>query len=140
MPKMSWFVKTFKVKARDRDRDHRLMSFRIGDEKLLGKYKVFWTKIEDLKNFKLNTLLAYDDRHIKTKVRTYRNKFYTNFRGLNVPEAEIGWQSFTVISFDFLLVYNVLNNELYNDLMYYLQVYLDNCAYKIDRLSWWKSS
>ena len=66
------------------------MSFRIDDEKLLGKYKVFWTKIEDLKNFKLNTLLAYDDRHIKTKVRTYRNKFYTNFRGLNVPEAEIG--------------------------------------------------
>ena len=66
------------------------MSFRIDDEKLLEKYKVFWTKIEDLKNFKLNTLLAYDDRHIKTKIRTYRNKVYTNFRGLNVPEAEIG--------------------------------------------------
>ena len=66
------------------------MSLRIDHEKLLEKYKVFWTRIEDLRNFKLNTLLAYDDRHIKTKKRTYRNKVYINFRGLNVPEAEIG--------------------------------------------------
>ena len=47
------------------------MYFRVNDEKLLEKYKAIWTKIDDLKNIELNTLPVYDDRHIKTKIRTY---------------------------------------------------------------------
>ena len=60
--------------------------------------------------------------YIKSKIRTYGDKVYTNFRGLNVPEDDKECESFTVISIDSLLVYE---NK------YYLQVYLDNCAYKI---------
>ena len=33
----------------------------LDDEKLLGKYKAIWPKIEDLKNIKLNALPVYDD-------------------------------------------------------------------------------
>ena len=84
IPKMSGYVKTFKVKEGD-------------------------------------ALLVYDDRYIKTEIITYANQVYTNFSGLNVPENDIECESFTVISIDSLLVYE---NE------YYLQVYLDNCAYK----------
>ena len=84
--------------------------------------KAIWTKIEGLKNIELNALQVYDDRYIKTKIRTYRDKVYTNFRGLNVPEDDIKCESFTVIPIDSLLAYK---NE------YYLQVYLDNYAYKI---------
>ena len=40
---------------------------------------------------------------------------------LNVPEDDIECKSFTVISTDSLLVF---------DKTYYLQLYLDNCAYK----------
>ena len=47
---------------------------------------------------------------------------YTNFRGINVSEDNTECDSFTVISIDLLLVYEI---------KYYLQVYLDNCAYKI---------
>ena len=47
------------------------MYFRVNDEKLLEKYKAIWTKIDDLKNIELNTLPVYDDRYIKTKIRTY---------------------------------------------------------------------
>ena len=36
----------------------------IDVEKLLEKYKAIWNKIKDLKNFKLNTLLVYDDIYI----------------------------------------------------------------------------
>ena len=50
MPKMSGYVKTFKVKDGDKDKNNKLMSFRIADEKLLEKYKAIWTKIENLKN------------------------------------------------------------------------------------------
>ena len=70
----------------------------------------------------MHALPVYDDRYIKTKLRTYGNKVYTNFRGLNVPEDDIERESFTVISIDSLLLY---------DEKYYLQVFLDNCAYKI---------
>ena len=47
------------------------MSFRIDDEKLLEKYNAIWTKIEGLKNIKLNALPVYDDKYIKTKISLY---------------------------------------------------------------------
>ena len=81
MPKMSGYVKTFKVK----EGNNKLMSFRIDDEKLLEKCKAIWTKIEDSKNIKLNALPVYGDIYIKTKTRTFDGKVYTNFRGLNAP-------------------------------------------------------
>ena len=86
-----------------------MISFRKDDDKLLEKYKVIWNNIEDLKNIKLNALPTYDDRHIKTKIRTYDDKVYTNFRGLNVPEDDIEYECFSVISIDSLLAYE---NEL----------------------------
>ena len=67
MPKMSGCVKTNKVKDGDKDKNNKLMSFERDDEKLLEKYKDVWTKIEDLKNIKLNMLPVYDDRYIKKK-------------------------------------------------------------------------
>ena len=88
------------------------------DEKLLEKYITIWTKIEDFKNTELNALPVYDDRYRKNKLRTYDDKVYTNFCSLNVPEDKF----FTVIPIDPLLVY---------ESKYYLQVYLDNCTYKI---------
>ena len=109
------YVKTFKVK----EGNNKLMSFHIDDEKLLEKYKAIWTKIEDLKNIKLNALPVYYDRYIKTKIRKFVEKVYANFCGLDVAEDDIECQSFTVISIDCLLVYGK---------KYYLQVYLDNCA------------
>ena len=121
MPKMSGCVKTNKVKDGDKDKNNKLMSFERDDEKLLEKYKDVWTKIEDLKNIKLNMLPVYDDRYIKKK-RIYSDKVYTNFRGFNAPESDTECESFAVISIDFLLVYK---NK------YYLQVYLDNCVYKV---------
>ena len=114
---MSGYDKTFKVKGEDKDRNNKLMSFCRDDEKLLGKYQSIWIKIEHLKNIKMNALPAYDDRYIKTKIRTYGDKVYTNFRDLNVPD-DIECDSFAVTSIDSLRVYE---NK------YYLQ----NCAYEI---------
>ena len=60
--------------------------------------------------------------YIKNKTRIYGDKVYTNFPDLNVPEDDIECESFKAISIDSLLVY---------DKKYYLQVFLDNCPYKI---------
>ena len=119
---MIGYVKTFNVKDRDKDKNNKVMSFCINDEKLLEKYETIWTKIDDLNNIELNALPVCDDRYKKNKIRTYGEKVYTNFLGLNVSEDDIECKSFAVNSIDSLLVYE---NK------YYLQVYLDNCSYKI---------
>ena len=104
LPRMSGYVDTFKVKDKEKDKNNKLLSLRINEEKLLEKYKTIWTKIKDLKITGLIALPVFDDRYIKTKVRTYGDKVYTNFRDLNVPEDDIERSSFTVISIDSLLV------------------------------------
>ena len=70
----------------------------------------------------MNALPVCGDRYIKTKIRAYGDNVYTNFRGLNMPGDDIGCECCSVISIDSLLVYE---NK------YYLQVYLENCTYKI---------
>ena len=105
LPKASRYVKTFKVKIRDKDTNNELMCFHIDDEKLLEKYKTTWTKIEDSKNIELNALPVFDDREIKTKMITYNDKAYTNFYFLNVLEDDVECGSFIIISIDSLLFY-----------------------------------
>ena len=43
MPKMTGYVTTFKVKDGNKDKNNKMMSFRIADENLLEKYKAIWT-------------------------------------------------------------------------------------------------
>ena len=88
---------------------------RIDDRKLLEKYKTIQTNIEDLQNIELNALQIYDD--INTKIRTYGDKNYTNFRGLNVPEDGVQCEFLTIISIEYLLFYEETSG---------LQVCLDN--------------
>ena len=59
--------------------------------------------------------------YIITKIRTYGDKIYTNFHGLNRLGDDVECESFTVISNDSLLA---------DEKNYYLQVYLDS-SYKI---------
>ena len=90
----------------------------------MESYKHIWTKLKNFKNIALNALPVYDGRYIKTKIRTYGDRVYTNFCGANLPEDDIKCESFTVISIDSLLVY---------DNKYYLEVYFEciYCAYQI---------
>ena len=62
-----------------------------------------------MKYTELNALPVYDDRYIKTKIRTYNEKIYTIFHGLNGPEYSVKCESFTVISTDSLLFMKIIN-------------------------------
>ena len=83
---MGRYIKTFKVKDGDKDKN-KLMSFGIGDEKLLDKNKTVWTKIEDIKFFELNALPVQYGRYIKTKIKTFGDKVYSKFI-VNIPEYD----------------------------------------------------
>ena len=54
--------------------------------------------IEDLKNIELNYLPVDKVRYVKTKIRTYSNKVYANFCGLNVPENGVECESFAIFA------------------------------------------
>ena len=84
MPKLSGFFKKFKIE----DKNNKLISFCIDNKKLLEKYKVTLTKTEEPRKIELNSSV-YDDKCIKTELRTYGYKVYTNFCGLNVPQYDI---------------------------------------------------
>ena len=49
MPKMSGYAKAFKVKDGEKDRNNKLMTFRIDDEKLLNNKKLFELRLKILK-------------------------------------------------------------------------------------------
>ena len=51
LPKISGYVRTFKEK--DGNKDNKLMSFYIDDEKLLEKYKTIWTKVLRFKKYQI---------------------------------------------------------------------------------------
>ena len=104
---MSGYVKSFKVRDGDKVKSNKLMSFRIDDEKLLQKYKAIWTNIEDLKNIKLNVLPVCDNRYMKTKIRTYDDKVYTNFRSSNKPEDDIECECYFYCFFTCMLRVNI---------------------------------
>ena len=79
MPKMSWYIETLKVKDGDKDKNNKLIPFRVDDEKLLEKCRAIWTKIEDSKNIELNALPIYYHRYIKTKKEHTAIKFILTF-------------------------------------------------------------
>ena len=84
---------------------------------------IIWTKIEGFKNIELSDLPVYDNKYKKTKIRTYNERVYINFRSLILLEYDIECESFTMVSVDSLPVYKNI---------YFIQLYLDNCAYKIE--------
>ena len=93
-------------KVEDGNKNKELMSFCIDDEKLLEKsIKPFGLK---LKTWKILNWMRYwsmmIDRYIKTKMRMYGYKVYTNFCDLNVPEDGVKCESFTIISIDSLFM------------------------------------
>ena len=61
-----------------------------------------------LKNIYFNTLPVYDDRYVKSKIRTYGDKIYDNFPGLNMPENCTECESFTILSIDFYCLWKQL--------------------------------
>ena len=99
----------------------RIGSFRIDDGKLLEKQKTISSKIEDLKDIEFYAFPAYNDRCMKTKIRTYGVKVYTIAHGLNMPEDSVEYKSFAIICIGFLLFY---------EKKYYLKIHLDDHAYK----------
>ena len=67
---------------------NKIMSFKVGGNKLLKKYNKIWEKISNLMNIEFDSEPVYgdNDKYIKTKIKMYHDRVNTNFQGGKEPK------------------------------------------------------
>ena len=78
-----------------------------------------------LLNVKFYSQDIYDEKYIKTKVKTFNNTINTLFSGHEFPKERIHYVCVSAICIDSVLKVDKKN---------YPQVYLEQCKYKIRKL------
>ena len=61
------------------------MSFSIKDEKLLEKYNEVWKKVSNITKEEFDSKPVYNEKHLKTKAKSYDEKFNTTFHNNKIP-------------------------------------------------------
>ena len=79
LPQMSGYIKYF-------DNGGKNMSFKIEDEDVYLKYTEIWNKIKKSLGIKFHGQPIYDDKYIKTKVKTFSSLINTLFSGNEIPK------------------------------------------------------
>ena len=100
------------------------MSFFIKDDEMEGKYDEIWDVIKTKLNIRFHSKPVYDQKYLKAKVREFDVKIKTNFLGDNLPKEYGHYTCIACITID-----SVMRMEKKN----YLQVYLEECKYKIKK-------
>ena len=100
------------------------MSFKIEDESVHLKYTEIWNKIKRLLSTKFHSQPIYDDKNIKTKVKTFSGVTSTFFSKDEIPKEVNHYICIAAICID-----SVLKIEKKN----YPQVYLEQCEYKLKK-------
>ena len=103
----------------------KYMSFVVRDDEVLDKYKEIWDVIKNKLCIKFHSEPIYDKKYIKTKVRKFDGVIKTNFLGNKVPKENM---CYTCIA------YVTIDSVVRMDEKYYLQVYLQECKYKIKKM------
>ena len=62
------------------------MSFKIEDDEVYIQYNQIWNKIEELLGVKFYNEPIYEDKYIKTKVKTFSSVINTLFSGDEIPK------------------------------------------------------
>ena len=114
LPQMSGYIKYFENGGKN-------MSFVIKDDDVLDKYNEIWDKIKNTLNIKFHSMLVYDEKYIKPKVREFNGVIKTKFLSDKIPKETVHCACIGCITND-----SVMKIEKKN----YPQVYLEECKYK----------
>ena len=114
---MSGYVKYF-------DNGGKNMSFKIEDESVYLKYPETWNKIKKSLNITFHSQPIYDDKYMKTKVKTFSSMINTLFSGNKAPKERNHYICIAAICIGSVSKIDKKN---------YPQVYLEQCKYKINR-------
>ena len=117
LPQMSGYIKYF-------GNGEKKKSFKIEDESVYLKYTEIWNKTKKSLNTRFHSQPIYDDKYIKTKVKTFSSMINTLFSGNEIPKERNHYICIAAICIDSILKVDTKN---------YPQVYLEQCKYKIKR-------
>ena len=62
------------------------MSLFIKDEKLLEKYMEVWKKVSSIIKKEFDSKPVYNEKHLKTKIKSYNEKTNTNLHNNKTPK------------------------------------------------------
>ena len=90
--------------AKQFDKNNKYMNLLVNDKKILEKYSEIWNKIKSLIKKELNSEPVYNDKYIKTKIKIYNDKVYTNFQHNKIPKDNEYCACLSVILLDSFFV------------------------------------
>ena len=102
------------------------MSFLIKNSEVWEKYEDIWDVIKNKLNIKFHSQAICENKYLKAKVREYNGSIKTNFLGNNIPEENTYYTCIACIAIDSVLKMGKKN---------YPQVYLEECKYKVKKIS-----
>ena len=105
------------------DKDNKYINLLVNDKEILIKYSEIWDKIKSLIKKEFNGEPVYNDKYIKTKIKIYNNRVYTNFQHNKIPKHNEYCACLSVILLDSIFVNS--------DKEYYPQIFLEECKYAI---------
>ena len=114
LPQIVAYIKYF-------DKNSKYMNLLANDEKILKKYSDIWNEIKSLIKKEFNSEPVYNDKYIKTKIKIYNDKVYTNFQHNKIPKDNEYCACLSVILLDSIFVNS--NKE------YYPQIFLEECKH-----------
>ena len=94
-PQMSGYIKYF-------ENDGKNMSFKTEDENVHLKYNEIWNKIKSMLKVKFHSQPIYDDKYIKTKVKTFNNTINTLSQEMKSQKKEfimLVYQQFVLVQY-----------------------------------------
>ena len=90
--------------AKQFDKNNKYMNLLVNDKKILEKYSEIWNKIKSLIKKEFNSEPVYNDKYIKTKIKIYNDKVYTNFQHNKIPKDNEYCACLSVILLDSFFV------------------------------------
>ena len=117
LPHMTGYIKDFENGGKNK-------SFEIKDDMRLHKYNEIWDKIKEKLNMNFHSMAAYDETYIKAKVKEFNGMIKTNFLGDKIPKESMHYTCIACIT-----IASVMRMKKKK----YLQVYLEECKYKIKK-------
>ena len=107
------------------------MSLRVNDEQLFKKYNKIPRKVEKLTriDFENKPTYGYDDKFIKTKIKTQADRIITNFHNKKMSKENVPCKCISII---------MLDSVGETDEKYYLQTFLEECKYVQEKIKFEK--